>query len=132
MSSSAPTVALYRQLVPKHSEIGRDLVSTWLDLAIAAHTAAEWGDRYDEAMVWWAAHHLQRDHIDEDEAPGALVSVSETVTEGGRTYTKSRRHGEPAARPGEDAEFTTTRYGRRYLGVLATRAARAPYALGPG
>ena len=137
MSSAAPTVSLYRTLVPAHKSVPAETIQVWLDDAIEAHTSAEWGDRYDRAMIWWAAHQIERTPgigVNGDTAAeaGAITSQSDSQSDQGKSSSLSRSYAAPTTRDPEDAEWATTRYGLKYLEIRNSRAMRAPYALGPG
>ena len=137
MSSSAPTVALYRTLVPAHKAVSDDLIQTYLDDAIDVHNAAIFGNRYDRALIWWAAHQIERTpglglNGDAASEAGAITAQSDDQTEDGKSSSLSRSYATTPTRDPEDAEWATTRYGLKYLEIRNSRIARAPYALGPG
>jgi hypothetical protein len=54
------SLALYRQLVPAHRDIASEVVETYLDVAASLHTASAFGDAYSLAMVYFAAHLVER------------------------------------------------------------------------
>lgn len=119
------SVDLYRTLIPEHASVDEAVVSTYLELSARQHTAAVFGAVYPEAMVWHAAHRIQR-------TPG-LVSGSGGAGEVGplvaqRDGDLSRAYGQPAATAmsAGDAELQTTRYGQAYLALRNSRAATGP------
>lgn len=117
---------LYRQLVPAHASVLEATVSVWLGLAVQAHNISAWGAVYQQAMVWWAAHHVETipgtgAGSDDAAAVGPLVSQ--------RDGDLSRSYAPPAgsvAATGADADLATTRYGQLYLRLRASRAATSP------
>lgn len=119
---------LYRALVPAHSSVADDTVETYLELATRRHTAGAWGAVYPEAMVWWAAHRIQR-------TPG-LVSGSGGADEVGQITSQSdgdlSRSYAAQATTGNtgDDELASTRYGQAYLDLRRTRAASGPTRVG--
>jgi hypothetical protein len=133
VSSSAPTVALYRTLVPAHKAVSDDLIQTYLDDAVGAHNVAIFGNRYDRALIWWAAHQIERTPglgLNGDAASEAGAITAQSDSQEGSTL--SRSYAATPTRDPEDAEWATTRYGMKYLEIRNSRIARAPYALGPG
>lgn len=116
------SLALYRSLVPAHSSISDDTVEAYLALSAQEHTASVWGNVYAQAMVWHAAHVIER-------TPG-LGSASADAP----GLVTSKRAGDLAvtygAPPGAaDDELATTTYGQRYLALRRSRAACAPTAV---
>lgn len=111
------SVALYRELVPDHAEdlepdVTDPVITRWLSLGARLHPAEPWGDVYPEAMVWWAAHRIQR-------LPG-MVTGGGGASDTGQVVQQKDVHlqrqwmPQVAAR-GTDAELGTTRYGELYL-----------------
>lgn len=124
------SLALYRTLVPAHSAVADDTVTTMLELAARRHTASAWGQVYAEGMVFFAAHQVER-------TPG-LVSGSGSASETGTITSQrdgdlSRSYAPPASSgmTSSDAELQTTRYGQRYLDLRGSRAASAATAFAP-
>lgn len=124
------SLQLYRALVPAHSSVVDGTVTTYLELAARRHTASAWGVVYPEAMVWFAAHMIER-------APG-LVSGTGGGSDVGNVISQtdgdlSRTYASPAALSGSssDAWLASTRYGQLYLDLRDTRAASAPTAVAP-
>jgi hypothetical protein len=119
------TLARYRVLVPGHAAVDDSTVETWLEIAARRHLASAFGLMYAEAMIWWAAHRIER-------TPG-LVSSSGGAGEVGPVVSQtdgdlSRTYAQPAqsAVGSTDAELGTTRYGQAYLDLRNTRAAGGP------
>jgi hypothetical protein len=120
------TVDLYRTLIPAHAAVDDAVVSTYLELSAQQHTASVFGAVYQQAMVWHAAHRLER-------TPG-LVSGSGGAGETGALVAQrdgdlSRTYAQPQAggAVGTDAELRTTRYGEAYLGLRDSRAGVGPF-----
>lgn len=124
------SLALYRELVPGHSAVDDDLVTTMLALAARRHTATAWGDLYPEAMVWFAAHRVER-------LPGSGASGGSAAEVGTITSQSdgdlSRSYAAPVSTGSAlDDELSSTRYGQFYLDLRRTRAASGPTFVGVG
>lgn len=119
------SLALYRTLVPDHAAVADATVDVYLELAARRHTASAWGVVYPEAMVWYAAHRIQR-LPGSGAGGGSAVEVGQVVSQRdgdlSRTYAQPASSGTNAA----DAELRTTRYGELYLDLRDSRAASAP------
>jgi len=132
------SLTLYRARVPAHASIPNEVVEDWLEEAAAAHTASAWGERYPLAMVWWAAHHIERTpqsgaNGSTAEEAGAITSQSDTQSDGaGKSSSLSRSYAVPSGGSAEEQDLRTTRYGQMYLAIRRSRVARAPFAVGPG
>lgn len=127
------SLALYRALVPEHAAVVDATVSTWLELAARRHTASVFGRVYPEAMVWWAAHRIQR-------SPGSGASSSASAEDVGtlvmqRDGDLTRQYAQPSSASSvgssADAELRTTRYGELYLELRDSRAGVGPTAVRP-
>jgi len=120
------SLELYRALVPGHAAVIDGTVSVHLELAAKRHRASAFGSVYAEAMVYWAAHSIQR-------TPG-LVSGGGGADEVGNITSQSdgdlsRSYGAAGGTgtvSGSDADYLTTRYGARYLDLRNSRSAVAP------
>ncbi len=127
------SLALYRSRVPAHASVPDATVEDWLEQATAAHTASAWGDRYALAMIWWAAHHIERTpglvaRMGSASEVGAVTAQSDSQTKvDGRSSALSRSYAAPGGSTPEDIDLRTTRYGQLYLSIRHTRAARAPF-----
>ncbi len=131
------SLSLYRQRIPAHASVPDATVEDWLEQATLAHTASAWGDRYASAMIWWAAHHIERlpkskaPNVSTAEEVGAIVSQSHGQSDGaGKSSDLSRSYAAPTGGTHEELFFRTTRYGEMYLSIRHTRAARAPFVVG--
>ena len=137
MSTSAPTLALYRARVPAHAGVSDAVVEVFLTAAIEAHTASGWGDRYDIAMSYWAAHHIERTpglvpgRKGSALEVGAVTSLTDSQSVNGRSSNLSKSLTNRAGKNAEEAEYLTTRYGSLYLTTRASRALDAPFVVGP-
>lgn len=127
----APSLDLYRSLVPEHSAVLDATIETWLGVAVRRHTAAAWGAAYGDAMVAWAAHRIQR--TPGSGAPGTGSSTEVGAIASQRDGDLSRSYATPAstAMTPSDAELQTTRYGQDYLAMRDSRAASGPTFVGP-
>jgi hypothetical protein len=124
------SLALYRSLVPAHSSVVDGTVEVWLELAARRHTATAWGAVYPEAMVWWAAHQIERLPGSGASGGGASeVGVVTSQSDGdlSRTYAVPSE----ATASGPDAALNSTRYGQLYLELRNSRAASAPTRVSP-
>lgn len=123
------SVAIYRSLVPLHASVADATVEVYLELAAKRHNAAAFGDVYPEAMVFYAAHTIER-------TPG-LVTGSGGASQTGELLQQKddllqRTFGQAAGamRASQaDASLRTTRYGLLYLELRDSRAAVRPLAL---
>lgn len=126
MSTSAPTLALYRARIPAHAAVLDAVVETHLDDAIEAHTASGWGERYDVAMVYYAAHNIER-------TPGSGANTLTANTAGALSSSNGQGLNSSfqthSTKSGEDFDLRTTKYGQRYLEIRNTRAFTAPFAI---
>lgn len=132
------SLTLYRARVPAHASVPNEVVTDWLEEAAAAHTASAWGERYALAMVWWAAHHVERTpksgapNKGTAEEVGAITGQSHGQSDGkGMSTDLSRSYAAPTGGSAEEQFFRTTRYGEMYLAIRRSRVARAPFAVGP-
>lgn len=125
------SVALYRTLIPdaEHAALDDAVVSTYLDLAARRHSAAAFGTVYPEAMVYYAAHCIQR-------TPGLIAGGSGADEVGPVTSQKdgdlSRTYGTTGGGSGAtgavgDGDLGLTAYGLRYLELRGSRASSAPF-----
>lgn len=123
------SVAVYRSVIldPRHgvANLPDATVETFLDLAGRAHTASKWGQVYPEAMVYYAAHLIER-------TPGLLTGNAGASEVGPLTSQKDdllqRQYGQVAGAQDAaltDAELTTTTYGLKYLHLRGSRCAAA-------
>lgn len=125
------TVALYRQVVPEHTEdiVSNDTVTLWLGIAVSRHTASEWGQMYSYALCWWAAHRIatQPDYT----GPGAVNAGAAGPLTSQRDGDLSRTYAQPGSSggvtDGSDADYQRTSWGRLYLDTRNSRAASAPF-----
>lgn len=108
----------YRARIPAHAHLSDDVVRVALADAVAVHAGPNvWGGAYTLAMVFYAAHLLER-------TPGvgsALADAAGPVT--------SKKDGDLAVSygaPTGDALLETTVYGQRYLELRRSRVATAP------
>jgi hypothetical protein len=124
------SLALYRALVPEHTEalVPNERVTVWLELAAKRHTAARWGNVYPEAMVFWAAHNIEM--LPGSGAPGAPVSGTSGPLISQKDGDLSRTYAQPSssstAEEGSTAWFTLSEYGQKYLDLLNTRESSLP------
>lgn len=127
------SVATFRLLAPEFDSVSDDDVGSWLELASLQHTAVAFGNMFGPAMAYFAAHLMKQSGLDDVLEIGAVDGGS-TSAAGSPTSRKagdlSIGYGAAAiatmkAKTVGDAELMETRYGRRYLQIRGTRAARS-------
>ena len=99
---------------------------TWLSLAVTQLTASVWGNVYQMAVCYLAAHMATLAPLDVDDAADA-AGLAGPVT-GRATGQRSESYGtstSSGSRTAEEADLSTTVYGRRYLALRATRSGAA-------
>lgn len=127
------SVALYRTIIldPRHAvaNLPDATLELFLNLAARAHTASKFGQVYPEAMVYYAAHLIER-------TPGFLTGSQSATEVGPLTNQKDdllqRGYGSVAGTDDAsltDAELTTTVYGLTYLRLRGSRASSAPFGI---
>jgi len=119
---------LYRVLIPAHSAVDDATVEAWLAIAARRHTAALWGSVYPEAMVFWAAHTIDRSPSPGSGAGGGGAVGALTSQRDGdlqRTYS-SPSSSSSAAYSAADSALAATAYGQAYLDLRNSRVAAAP------
>ena len=102
-------------------------LNLFLEMAVSRLHARAWGNVYEQAVVYLAAHLItlsNRASEDGTAAPGALA----TITTGDQSRSFASR-GAPSLST-EDAALATTTYGEQFLALRATRVARAPRVIG--
>lgn len=118
------TLALYRTLVPGHAAVTDPVVTTWLGLAVRRHNVTSWGGVYSEAMVFWAAHQVERSPSSgAGGGSGSEVGPITAQSDGdlSRSYGASASSGSAS-----DDALRSTRYGEMYLELRDSRAATLP------
>lgn len=120
-----------RLIAPEYASIADAVVEEWLGLAIASIAGADqWGGVYDQAVANLAAHLMARAGVGTTPAPGDGSANSGAITSV-RTgdlavgYGNVGGVGAGGAGLGDD-DYTTTKYGMRYLALRASRARRMP------
>lgn len=109
-------------------EVGaRADASTWLELAAMQLTPSVWGTVYQMAVCYLAAHMATLAPLDADEAADGAASAGAVTSRS--TGELSESYGaavSTGSRTAEEADLSTTTYGRRYLALRATRAGVGP------
>lgn len=119
------SLSLYRSRILDHASIADGTIEDYLSEAATLHpNATVWGNAYALAMVYYAAHQIER-------TPGLGSGTADDV---GGIASKSDgdlsvSYGGAAATGDPDDGLQTTRYGQRYLQLRASRAAGRPRAL---
>jgi hypothetical protein len=101
----------------------------WISLAVLQMAPSVWGTVYQMAVCYLAAHMATLAPLDVDDAADA-AGVAGPVT-ARSTGELSESYGATTAvstgsRTAEEADLSTTVYGRRYLALRATRAGVGP------
>lgn len=125
------TPDLVRSLAPAYAALTDDQIQPFLNLAIKAHTASQWGNVYPEAMAWYAAHLLATGGDPVEAAAGGGGAVAGGPLTSQKDGDLARGYGGQAAGYGgsKDAsvlDLSQTSYGRHYLTLRRSRAASAP------
>lgn len=125
-------VATYLTLIPAHAAVPAPTIQVWLNLAIKRHTPAPWGAVYDEAMIFYAAHFLEKiAGTSGSGGSGGGSAVGPLISQ--KDGDLSRTYAAPATSSGStssDASLSSTEYGRAYLDLRNSRAATAPMVVG--
>jgi len=136
------TMQLFRAVAPTLCEETDDRVGIFLDVAAVRMTPAAWGNVYQQALVYHAAHLLTLSPASAGGSGGG--SSSDGATAGPITKKKAGdleiTYGTASASGGSsgggtsnaEADFTTTHYGRQLLALRDTRAAGIPTHYGLG
>lgn len=111
----------YRGLIPAHAGVDQVWVEPWLEAAARAHTAAVFGAVYVDAMVCWAAAHVD---------VGVKMGVIPVLGGGGSdpcaVMIPVDGDGSGKAPKVEDSVYWTW-----YLGYRRSRAGTGPRVVGP-
>lgn len=125
-------LATLRLIAPEYASIADAVVEEWLGLAIASIASADqWGGVYDQAVANLAAHLMARAGVGTSPTPGDGSATGGGITSA-RTgdlavgYGNTGGAGAGAASNGADDDYTTTKYGLRFLALRASRARRMP------
>lgn len=113
------TLERYRVMVPAHAAVADAVVLLELELAVADHTASAWGTRFDDGMVWAAAHSVELSPAVQGGAQVTGPLTSQRDGDLSRTYAS-------LARSDDDDWWRLTWYGQRYLDTRSKLAAVGP------
>jgi hypothetical protein len=92
-------------------------ITRWLDEAGRQHNATQWGSKSDDALAWLTAHFLAAfelagDGVTSELGPGPLTGAAEDrVSASWSPLTVPKIFSQN--------DLGTTKYGRRYLSMLA-------------
>lgn len=128
-------LATFRLIAGEFAAVLDADVEGWLALAAASQDAALWGAVYPEALANLTAHLMTRSGVGQ-----ALIAGDPSVSAaGGATSITTGRlavsfgsgggAGAGRASDGSEDDYTTTKYGLRYIALMKTRAARLPRVL---
>ena len=102
---------------------------TWISLAGLQMSATVWGNAYQMGVCYLAAHMATLSPLDEDDAADVARDAGPVTARS--TGELSESYGASTAiatgsRTAEEADLSTTVYGRRYLALRATRSGVGP------
>jgi hypothetical protein len=125
-----PTLANYRILIPAHASVSNGTVNAWLGIAIRRHSALAWGAVYGEAMLFYAAHFVDRLPSSGGAGSGGATGPLTSQRDGdlSRSYAAPASSGSSSS---SDDALATTEYGRAYLDLRDSRAATGPMVVTP-
>jgi hypothetical protein len=122
-------VDLYRALVPGHAAVPPTTISVFIGQASLQHSPAAFGALFTTAMVYYAAHMVEK-------TPGLGPSLaSEVATVTGQTDGDVSRQYQTAMSTDPNRRnpwLSTTVYGQQYLSILAGLPATKPITIWPG
>lgn len=95
-----------------------------IEIASARMNPSAWGRAYQEAVALLALHYIATSPAARGTSAGGAVE-EEQVGSWRRRYAVDTTHI-------TDPWLGSSEYGRRYLSLQRTRAARAPFIVGPG
>jgi hypothetical protein len=126
----------FRRIAREFAAIADGEVEEWLaDAASSMAPPARWGAVYDQAVANLAAHLMTRGGAGQVLTPGdptvAAAGGATSITTGrlAVSFGSSGGAGAGRASDGSEDDYTTTKYGLRYLALMKTRAARLPRVL---
>lgn len=115
-------ITTFRTYFPEFDTVIDGRVQLYLDQAVAYLDAATWGDCYEMAALYWAAHKLCRSEQRVMQGTGAAASGAGPMTSASVDGV-SVGYAAPAFATGtnvSDVEYATTPYGQEYLSLRQT------------
>lgn len=129
----ATSLHILRLIAPQYATISDGDAQAWIDLAASSVANADlWGAVYPEALANLAAHLMTRAGVGTSPAAGdAASTIGGSITSlrtGDLAVSYGGTGGAGAGRSsdGSDDDYTTTKYGLRFIALRQSRAARAP------
>jgi len=115
------TVSAVEAIAPEF--VGDVRVQPFIDSAMACHDPEYWGNCYCPAIAFYVAHCLTVLPGSGDPAAGLSGGPITSVTTGGMSVG----YASPASDiSGEDQQYLSTIYGRKYLSIRSTRVSTSP------
>ncbi|NOT72454.1 MAG: DUF4054 domain-containing protein [Hyphomicrobium sp.] len=124
------SLELYRALIPGHVLVPDQTVELYLTLSAQQHDPLQWGAVFAQAMVWHAAHSIEKTPGSGSGSSGGAGAVGPLISQ--KDGDLSRTYAAPASSSSGSsgsaaADLSTTTYGARYLGLLRSRSTRLPF-----
>lgn len=116
----ATSLQTYRSLVPSHASVPDVTIEAWLEVAANAHDSTAFGTVFVPAMVMYAAAHLEPQ----------VVSGQFPVDSHGNICAPPKV--DPEAPAVKVPKIDETSFWQAYLRFVRSRAAVAPFHVGPG
>lgn len=113
----------YRRRIPQFASSSDDVINGWLTDASSALCAASFGSRYQDAVIYYAAHLQAVADISAQMAAGGPGSVlgyaglASSVKEGDLTIALRAGSGNAQAQSMSDDFLALTIYGRQYAHI---------------
>lgn len=126
-SAASETVKRYRRLIPAHAHVDADTVGEFIANAALLNDEAAWGDRFDLAMIYAAAHEIEM-------TPGLgdyQSHEANAITSQGDGGLQ-RQYAQPMGQttPEADRYYRLTLYGLKLLALRDGTAATLPRVFG--
>jgi hypothetical protein len=115
----ATSLQTYRSLIPGHSSVPDSTIEAWLEAAATAHSAEAFGAVFTTAMCMWVAAQLE---------PQVLAGLFPPMGHDGNICAPLVAVDGAAAKA---VKVEDTGYWRTYQGLCKSRAAVAPFTVGP-
>ena len=121
--STETTLQKFRRRIPQFSSDSDEVITAWLHDATEVLCTSAFGDRYEEAAIYYAAHLRARAEISMLMQTGGAASalafqgIASSVKEGDLQIAFRGYSGNPHAKSLPDDELAMTIYGQQYLRV---------------
>lgn len=131
---ASTSLALFRDLAPLLCEESDSRVCTYIEMAAQRLTASCWGQVYQQALIFYAAHLLQkspspdttlgRAAAGEGEVAGPVASRK--AGDVAVSYANNASANGGGSTSNTDRDLLDTHYGRQFLALRDTRACGMP------